>query len=111
MKFCILVALVALCFIQSQRAKATVVSKSRFRPFTGAQGRNDRLKAAQDDRVPVNQPDEDEQRGPAAYFFTQYYQEPWRVPESNREIFRKSIELAIASVIAGSYLVWQRKKI
>lgn len=47
---------------------------------------------------------------PGTFFFTQYWQEPWRVRSSVPALLRKSGELALVGGVTWSYLFWKKRK-
>jgi len=58
---------------------------------------------------PVFSLDEDEAQGPGGFYYLQYEQEPWRLPESIGQLERKSDELFVAGLLVSGYL-WLRKR-
>lgn len=47
--------------------------------------------------------------GPAAYYYLQYEQEPWRTPESVGELMKKSGGVALAAAAVAAYLARRKR--
>lgn len=56
----------------------------------------------------LSKTDKDEQ-GPANYYYTQHDEEPWRLPESGRELLYKSAEAGAVALILSAYLYLRKK--
>jgi len=54
-------------------------------------------------------PDSDE-NGPGVFFYQEYYQEPWRLPQSPVELLEKTAGVGLACGAAAFYIRKKREK-